>query len=87
MKNKNIEDTMLHRLVHGSIRYVPFFCGYSMFLPIQNLSHKYYKLSSCVHVEIQEFRLSSTPLAHVLYECILVKDMVTLTIGKAYSKF
>ena len=82
-----MEDTMLHRLVHGSIRYVPFFCGYSMFLPIQNLSHKYYKLSSCVHVEIQEFRLSSTPLAHVLYECILVKDMVTLTIGKAYSKF
>jgi hypothetical protein len=46
-----------------------------MFLPIQNLSHKYYKLSSCVHIEIQEFRLWSTPLARVLYKHILVKDM------------
>jgi hypothetical protein len=76
-KNKNIEESMLHLLVHGSIRYVPFSCGYSMFLPIQNLSHKYYKQSSYVHVEIQEFRLWNTPLGHVLYESILVKDMAT----------
>jgi hypothetical protein len=76
-KNKNVEESMLHRLVHGSIRYDPFFCGYSMLLPIQSLSHKYCKLSSCVRVEIQEFRLSSTPLGHVLYECILVKGMAT----------
>jgi hypothetical protein len=74
--NKNIVSSMLHRRVHGSIRYALFSCGYSMFLPIQNLSRKYCKLSSSVHVEIQGFRLSSTPIAHVLYECILVKDMV-----------
>ena len=66
---------MLHQLVHGSIRYVPFSCGYSMSLPIQNFFHKYYKQSSCVHVEIQEFLLWNTPLAHILYEIILVKDM------------
>jgi hypothetical protein len=66
---------MLHQLVHGSIRYVPFSCGYSMFLPIQNPSHKYCKQSSSVHVEIQEFLLWNTPLAHILYEIILVKDM------------
>ena len=68
---------MLHLLVHGSIHYAPFFYGYSVLLLIQNLSHKYYKLSSCVHVEIQEFQLWSTPLGHVLYESILVKDMAT----------
>ncbi len=46
-------------------------------------------VTGAVHVEIQEFQLSTTPLVHVLCECILIKDMVTscLTFGKEYSMF
>ena len=70
---------MLHLRVHDSIRYVLFSCGYSKFLPIQNLSRKNCKLSSSARVEIQGFLLSSTPLGRFLYESDLVKDMSILT--------
>lgn len=82
-RNKNIENSTLHRLVHDSIHYVPFFCGYSICLLTQNPSRRYCKPSSCAFVGILEFRRLSAPLTHVLWESVIVKDMSAKYTSKA----